>query len=159
MSKNFKETQKYNQWWFWLFLFTLCLIPVSAIYQQLIMGEPFGEHPLSDSGIIVLSAGVFILVMVFFFIRLDIQIDSHGIQVKFFPFMRKKIKWDQIKSTKIINYKSITSGIRFSLKYGTIYRISGKKGLFLELKNGNKLLIGTQSSDRIKEVLNYYNHS
>jgi len=158
MSKDFKEIQKYNQWWFWLFLFALCLIPISAIYQQLIMGEPFGEHPLSDSGIVVLSAGVFILVIVFMFIRLETQINENGIHMKFFPFVKKSIRWDRIKSVEIIDYKSITSGIRFSLKYGTIYRISGKKGLFIELQNGNKLLIGTQYPDMLKAVLDNHNN-
>ena len=50
MISEFKEQQQYTQWWLWIILFGIALLPIIGIYKQLILGEPFGSKPLPDVG-------------------------------------------------------------------------------------------------------------
>ena len=55
----FKEKQRFSQWWLWLIIIGLGNIPVIGIYKQLILGEKFGNNPMSDLGLIAFSIFIF----------------------------------------------------------------------------------------------------
>jgi hypothetical protein len=57
-----------------------------------------------------------------------------------------------IKETKIIEYGGWGIRKTFSGK-GTAYNVKGKNGLQLVFKNGDRLLIGTQKAEELKETL------
>src|SRR5690554_7570605 len=42
-------------------------------------------------------------------------------------------------------------GIRFTMKYGTVYNIKGNKGLFVKLKNGKTFIVGTQKPEELEK--------
>lgn len=53
---------------------------------------------------------------------------------------------------KVINYGFVGGwGIRLWTKYGTVYNVSGNKGLFIKLKNGKTMVIGTQKSQELEK--------
>ena len=54
MNLFFKENQKFTQWWLWALLIGVVLIPIYGIYKQIIIGEQFGNNPLSNYGLILL---------------------------------------------------------------------------------------------------------
>ena len=61
MNKEFKESQKFTQWWLWLIILSINILPLFGIYKQIILGEPFGDKPVSDVGLfllLVLTAGI-----------------------------------------------------------------------------------------------------
>src|SRR5690554_2581501 len=153
MKIYFKEEQKFSQWWLWLFLIGLGNIPIFGIYKQFILGEKFGDNPMSDLGLVLFSIFIFAIIALFWFMRLKTEIDQNGISITFFPFVKKHIKWTDVKSAKVITYKFVGYGIRVGLHYGTIYNTSGNKGLSIELFNGNKYLIGTQKDEELQAVL------
>lgn len=63
----------------------------------------------------------------------------------FFPFIKKQVHWDQIKTIEVVNYGFVGGwGIRLFTSYGTVYNIQGNMGLAIELTSGKKFLIGTQ---------------
>ena len=66
---------------------------------------------------------------------------------------KKYMPWEDIKSTKVITYKFVGYGLRLGTKYGTIFNIKGSRGLQIELKSGEKVLIGTQQADDMKGLL------
>ena len=56
MKTEFKEEQKFNQWWLWLILIPMGVLPLIGIYKQLILGEKLGDNPMSDlSGLIIFA--------------------------------------------------------------------------------------------------------
>ena len=63
MNIVFKETQKFSQWWLWLILIGIGILPILGIYKQLIIGEKFGDKPMSDLGIIIFAVFVFSLIV------------------------------------------------------------------------------------------------
>ncbi|MBL4710069.1 MAG: hypothetical protein JKY48_16690, partial [Flavobacteriales bacterium] len=152
---EFKEEQKFTQWWLWIILIGIGILPIFGIYKQLIAGEKFGNNPLSDIELIFFAVFIFSLITMFWFMRLKTEIDKSGIKLNFSPFVKKQVSWKEIKSTKIVNYGFVGGwGIRLWTKYGTVYNIKGNKGLAIELVNGKKILIGTQKETELKKMIN-----
>jgi len=150
----FEETQSFNQWWIWLLLIASACFPIYGIIQQVILGNPVGDRPMSNIGMILLMLFTGSLLLFFFLLKLQTKIDEQGIQMHFSPLTKKDIKWDQIASTEVIDYGFVGGwGIRYSSKYSTIYNTKGKMGLLIKLKNGGKFVIGTQRPKELKTFL------
>lgn len=154
MITEFKEEQKFTQWWLWLILIGIGMLPILAIYKQLILGQKIEEKPMSYFGLIIFCVLIFSLVAMFWIMRLKTEIDQNEIRMNFFPFIKKQVNWNEIKTAQIVNYGFVGGwGIRLCTKYGTIYNTKGNKGLSIELKNGEKFLIGTQKETQLKNIL------
>jgi len=155
MVKNnlYEDKQRFTPIWICILLFIIGLYLIYRTYQQLFLNIPLGDSPMTNSGLILF---VFIILGVFYFfsiLSLKLEIKDEYIVVNFFPIHRKIIRYKNIENIELINYKTIGSGIRFSLKYGTVYRVKGNKGLNIELKNGDKILIGFQNENKVKTIL------
>lgn len=154
MTALFKEKQRFTQWWLWLILIPIVILPVVGIVQQLILGEEFGDNPMSDLGLILFAVFVFALLGLFLMMRLKTEIDQTEIRMSFIPFVKKRIKWSEIKKAEVLNYGFVGGwGIRLSFKYGTVYNIRGNKGLAIELRNGKRFVIGTQREEELKKIV------
>lgn len=148
---HFNEKQRFSQWWLWLLL----LLVISNLIREIINGTTEEKHALFFSALTLTLTSVLFGIM-----KLETSIDINGISVRFFPFHLKKkhFNWDQLESCFIRTYNPIIEyggwGIRktFSGK-GTAYNVKGKNGLQLVFKNGDRLMIGTQKSEELKETL------
>ena len=154
MKTEFKEEQKFNQWWLWLILIPMGVLPLIGIYKQLILGEKLGDNPISDISLLIFSIIMFSLIGLFLIMKLKTSIDKNGINMHFFPFIKKSVDWQQIKNVKVVNYGFVGGwGIRLWTKYGTVYNMKGNKGLAIELLNGKNFLIGTQKPEELTAML------
>jgi len=154
MNTLFTEKQKFTQWWLWVLLLGIGIIPIVGIYKQLIIGEKFGSNPMSNVGLTLFSIFIYLLIAFFYFLQLKTKITSEEISFTFFPLASKKVKWEAVSEAKIVNYGFVGGwGIRLWTPYGTVYNTKGKIGLAIELKNGSKFLIGTQKETELKTVL------
>jgi len=154
MKTEFKEEQKFNQWWLWFILILMGILPLIGIYKQLILGEKLGDNPMSDISLLIFSIIMFSLVGLFLIMKLKTSIDKNGINMYFFPFIKKSVDWQQIKNVKVINYGFVGGwGIRLWTKYGTVYNVKGDKGLEIVLKSGKKFLIGTQKETELSTII------
>jgi hypothetical protein len=157
MKIDFKEEQKFTQWWLWIFLIAIGIFPIFGIYKQLIVGEKFGDKPMSDSGLIFSCLLGFSIIAMFWLMRLKTEINQEEIRIDFFPLVKKRISWKKIKSVEIVNYGFVGWGIRFWTKFGTVYNTKGNIGLAIELLNGEKCLIGTQKEKELKGIIEKVN--
>lgn len=154
MKTEFKEVQKFTQWWLWLILIAIALIPVIGIYKQIIQGQVFGDKPMSNKGLIIFGIISFGFLFLFWLFKLTTEINTREIRIKFFPLANRIVEWKEVKSAEVLNYGFVGGwGIRLFTKYGTVYNTKGNIGLALELKNSKKLLVGTQKMDELKEVI------
>lgn len=157
-QKEFTETQKITQWWLWLLILGVALIPFYGLYQQLIIGDPFGTNPMSDMGLAIFAILMVGFVYFFYMITLKTEINSDEIKIGFFPFLRKTIRWDELESAEVMTYDFVGGwGLRIATKYGTVYNIRGNSGLALVMKSGKKYLIGTQKTDELRSYLQSIN--
>ena len=149
MNILFQEEQRFTQGWLWLILLILLLIPVLLWYERL-----FIDVGANIIGLIVFSAFIFGLVLLFYSIRLKTRIDEKEIRMNFFPLIQKRVRWKEVKSAEVINYGFVGGwGIRLWTRHGTVYNIKGNKGLAVELLNGNKFVIGTQKEKELRKFI------
>ena len=146
----FKETQKFTQWWMLMIYTVLLVIAVWAPVQQLVYNKPFGNQPMSDTGVLIFSFLMLVFVFAFSRLRLHTLIDDTGIHIKFSPFANTTIAWKDIEKAELVDYGFVGGwGWRFSKEYGTVYNVRGRKGLYIKQHNGKKCVVGSQ---RIKDL-------
>lgn len=156
----FKESQKFKQWWLWLILFGINGLFLFGVFKQVIGGQQFGDKPMSNTGLIIVTALSFLLTLFFLNLRLDTKIKEDGIYVRFFPFHLsfKQYGWEELTKSYVRQYAPVSEYGGWGLKYGmfgkgTAYNVSGNKGLQLEFTNKKKLLIGTNKPEELTALL------
>ena len=163
----FSETQRFKQWWLWLIILSVNGLILFGLYQQLVVGKQFGDKPMSNAGLIIISALVLLSSFSFFFLRLRTEIRKDGIYVRFFPFHLsfRYYSWDTISRSFVRQYNPILEyggwGVRLGLGgKGKAFNVSGNMGLQLEFTNNKKLLIGTAKPEEMESVLmNLHRHT
>ena len=147
--------QKFTPVWILILLIFVILFFIYRTYQQLFLNILLGDSPMTNSGLIFFLVFLLILLCFFWILSLNICIDNSKLHIQFYPIHKKTISRKNIKSIEFIKYNGtkIGFGIRLSLKYGTIYRVKGNKGLFLSLKNDEKILIGVNNENQLKQFL------
>lgn len=156
----FNETQRFRQWWIWLFLILLPCIFIWGIIQQEFFGIPFGTKPAPSSFLALMGLIPLLILVMFYSLNLKTIIDDSGISFKMFPFHFKfrHLNWNEIAEAYAREYRPLREyggwGIKYRGKSGKAYNISGNKGLQLVLKNGKKILLG---SSKYAELLSLQN--
>ncbi len=164
----FKEVQRFNQSRkIWLIYFVLVggLMPILyGMYQQMILNKAWGDQPTSDTNLILrflLILGVEVAVVLLISVsKLETLINSEGIHYRYPPLLRKWkiISYEEIAEYKVRKYKPLREyggwGYRKrKFKSGTAYNVYGNVGLQLKLKNGKKILLGTQRQGAIEYAM------
>lgn len=164
----FSEEQYFSNFWFWVFLvvvFAIFLIPtVVPLFSQLVLGTPYGENPENTETMLIIS-GVLIVVyalaiILFRKMKLVVEVKNDGVYYRYLPFIMKfkVIRKEEISRFEIRKYKAIKEysgwGINTSwAKWGKAFTVKGNTGLQLYLRNGNKILFGTQRPEAIKKAM------
>jgi hypothetical protein len=169
MSAWFEEVQRLrDNRWIYALVMVIALgafLPLAnGLYQQLMLNESWGNQPMSDEGLILLT--VFVTVSCFtaafcmLSIKLETRIDEQGIHYKFFPIKRgwRRIIPEEIASYTIEKKFQLFDGVRVGYRKNAFkkmqsFKVSGNKHLSLKLKNGTRLLLGTQSPEGIEWAL------
>jgi hypothetical protein len=157
----YSERQRFKQWWLWLILLGVNGLFLFGVFKQVIGGQQFGDKPMSNVGLLIVTGLTIALTILFVNFRLETTIKKDGIYVRFFPFhlQFKHYTWDKLTKSYVRQYAPISEyggwGLRLGLGgKGTAYNVSGNKGLQLEFTDNKKLLIGTNKPDELIETLN-----
>lgn len=151
----FTERQYFRQWWLWVLLLIPTALVLYGLYIQLGKGIPFGNNPASDEMLIGLAVFMLLMLVVFYFMALKVEISREGIRYRFFPFFGSRwIEWGEVAEAEVRQYHPLKEyggwGIKFG-SAGTAYNVEGNMGLQLVLHKGNKrILLGTQRPDELK---------
>lgn len=154
----FQETQRFTQWWIWLIHILILAIFFTGIYTQIIKGEPFGDKPMSDLGLVISSGFMLFLVLLLLSLNLKTQVTSTKIYFKFFPFHLKERAYliSDIQEMKVVKYSPISEyggwGIR-GFGNNKAFNVKGNMGLRILFKDGTKRLIGTQKSEELQKII------
>lgn len=160
--KIFLEEQRFAQLWLHVVLIVSFMIPLIMITIELLQAN--GKNNEAQVSLFVL-VGAFILIYgIILSMKLTFRIDENGIYYRFIPFhfSDRFLPWNEISKAYVRKYNAIYEyggwGLRmgFFRKRGSAINVSGNMGLQLELKNGKKLLIGTQKEAEVERVLKTY---
>ena len=91
----------------------MCWIVGRGFYSQIVLGKPWGDTPMSDEMLILVSISMVMMIVLIFVLidihRLHIQIDEGSIRYMFYPYIRsfRSIRIDQIKEVYVRKYRPI----------------------------------------------------
>ncbi len=146
----YQESQRFTQWWLWLFLIAIGILPFIGFYHDWNQGQ----NPFLNIELLLFALCTWGLVCLFFILKLKTTISHTHIHIRFVPFLTKNIPLHHIKSARILNYGFVGGwGIRYSTTHGTVYNTSGKIGLALVLRDNSKLVIGTQCPKELQQII------
>ena len=160
LSASFREVQGFRRWWLWVLMLISALGTIGVfgygIFVQVIEGKPWGDNPMSDTGLIITGALTTVLVVgiavLILSARLITEVRSDGIYVRFFPIGWKAILFETIASYQTRTFHPIREyggwGIRWG-REGKAYIAGGDEGLQLLLNDGKQVLIGSR---RVQEL-------
>ncbi|WP_118973548.1 hypothetical protein [Taibaiella koreensis] len=149
----FRERQRFRQWWIWMVLI------ITNAAMLLVLWRLWDSDLSRDWPWLLLFLVPVLLLLLFAGLRLDTEVRSDGIYVRFFPVQRqyRPYLWEEITHVFVRQYEPLAEyggwGIR-GLGKNKALNVSGNQGLQLILKNGNKLLIGTRRPAELSAVLN-----
>lgn len=147
----FQETQRFTQWWMWFFALIPLCIGLYGSYVQFHLGVPFGNKPMSDTGLLVFVAfGVFFAGFLGMH-QLTTKVTSTALTVHFYPYTRRKVAWEEVDEWSVIPYDFVGGwGVRLWTKYGTVYNVKSGMGLYITLKNKKRFLVSTQQPQALQ---------
>jgi hypothetical protein len=162
----FEERQRFTQWWLRLLLLPLVvgalIFVVASTYQQLILGNPFGDRPLPDAGLVL--ANLFMLLvgiglpMALLTATLVVTVDRIRLVVKLSLLADKRVPLSNVVSFRVVDYRPIRDyggwGLRYSLRRKRwAYNVKGSRGVEIDLSDGRRWLIGSQRPEELAEAL------
>ncbi|MCL7763022.1 hypothetical protein MPF19_06295 [Polaribacter sp. Z014] len=160
--KVFKEKQRFRQTWLILVLIFSTIVPIAIIIKKHIEENT----PVTIKDFLTTIITIVVSIAVIFLFKLTSRIDEKGIHYQFFPlhFSVKTIPWNEISKAYVRKYQPITEFGGWGIKGGFFFNkgrekavnVSGNIGIQLLLKDGEKLLIGTQLKEEAKRVLETY---
>lgn len=161
----FYEEQRFRQPWMWVLMGIVALLAVGVfgygLYQQLILGKPWGDDPMSNTALITLAIIVWIvdgvIVWLLYSITLKVGVDSTSVYIHFTPFTKRTIPLSDIRHCEVRTYSPLLEyggwGVRLGWRGGMAYNVMGDRGVQLQLKDGSQILIGSQRAEELSAVI------
>lgn len=142
----FKETQKYIVLMVAAILSTIFFGVFCVV--QIGLGKPIGNHPAPDALLIVFFAISIATIFLAWYQKLVFIIVEDKIRISFGILTSSRvIKMSDVKSISTRKYNAMKEfwgwGVRFRNNI-TCFTVSGSDAIEIELKSGEKLLVGTQ---------------
>ena len=154
----FQEVQKMNHvWWVMLLVYGLTALCWWGFMQQIIIGEPWGSNPAPDWILWLVWVGFGFGLPIFFnILRLEVRLDSNKLFIRYYPLMSREIMLLDIDHIEARQYSPLKEyggwGIRGSSQKKA-YNVYGNEGVELILRDGSKIMIGSQRAAELEASL------
>lgn len=157
-NELFHEEQRLRQWWVFGIILIVAGVGWWGFLEQIVGGRAFGSKPAPDWVIwlVFLFCGV-LMPLGLTFARLVVTVVPEEIRIRWIPFARKTLQIADIQSCEAREYRPIREyggwGVRWAGRRGTAWNAHGNRGVQLVLAGGKRLLIGSQRSGELAEVI------
>lgn len=155
---RFREEQRFATWVLVGTLVTGSITWVGFVWQ-VILGHPFGSKPAPDwvLSLVFVLAGIG-LPLLFARMRLVTEVTDELVRVRLVPLKTRVHRLEEIASCKATEYSPLGDyggwGIRYGgKKVGWAYNARGNRGVALETRTGERLLIGSQRAEELAEAI------
>jgi hypothetical protein len=89
--------------------------------------------------------------------KMTTVVDAAGVHVRYFPFLRKTFPPTDIATAVARTYHPMEYGgwgVRgFPGRYGWAYIVRGNRGVQVEFRNGNRLMLGSQRAEELARAI------
>jgi hypothetical protein len=155
----FREVQQFRQGWIWFVLACSSLAALTAALMPFFLEDSWTEHPILN--VILIGFGIIFGVffpILFYSAKLITEVRTDGLYISFYPLLFKRIQipFDSIVRSEIITYHPLRDYGGWGIRYGPegkALNVSGDRGVLLELKNGEKILIGSHQPEQLGSLL------
>jgi len=157
----YREEQKFGLWLRWLVYLSMGFSVVISVFA--LTKLPAADSPQVRRQIVLgMTVGIGVPIAItalFLLLKLQTEVRTDGIYVRFFPFHInfKQFARENLSDCYARQYKPIREyggwGIRYSIRNGKAYNVSGDKGVQLVFNTGKKLLIGSQNPEQLEAAI------
>ena len=152
----FTEEQRFGQVWLWIALVGMDVALFVSFFAQFL--GPVPPRPSGPADLLVLCLVALLclgITALFVSLKLITRVTNQEISVQFIPLHRKPVMFafSDIREHSVRTYRPIMEYGGWGIKRGIgglAYNVSGNKGLQLVLKDGKRILIGTQKPGQLK---------
>ncbi|GAB3201666.1 hypothetical protein ABID22_001418 [Pontibacter aydingkolensis] len=155
----YSEQQRFKQFWLWAIILGAAAIFWAGFIYQVLLGEQFGNRPVSDVQLAILFALMGVGMPWFFYqMKLTTEVRPGEIHIRFWPFHVRPviIHLHLVRDFEKVTYNPIGDyggwGIRWGFK-GKAYNMSGNEGVQLRFYNRKPLLVGSQDAVALFEAI------
>jgi hypothetical protein len=154
----FREEQRFRQWWVWGIVAVVAAVAWWGLIQQIVLNKPFGNNPGPDWVVWVLWAVIGLgLPVLFVFIRLVIEVTTDAVVIRYRPLMKRSILLADIEQAKARAYNAVKEyggwGVKGWSFKNVAYNVSGGHGVELTLRDGRRVMLGSQRSDELAQAI------
>jgi hypothetical protein len=160
----YSEEQRFRRSWVWGIVIVVAVLGWWAFVQQIVLGKPFGENPAPDWGVWLLWLVIGIgLPALFVFIRLLLEVTTDAVVVRYRPLVRRSIPLADIEQVKVRTYNALREyggwGVKGWSRKNMAYNVSGDKGVELTLRDGRRVMLGSQRPEELAEAIEKQRHA
>ncbi|MCS6844042.1 MAG: DUF6141 family protein [Caldilineales bacterium] len=154
----YREEQRFRSLWLWLLVLLVVALNWWIFLQQIVLGKPAGNRPGPDwlVWVIWLLFGVGLPI---FFYRLALVVEVHddAVHVRFAPLVNRRIPAEEIQDVEATTYRPVREyggwGVRGVSRRNVAYNVSGNRGVRLTLRDGSRVLIGSQQPEALATAI------
>src|SRR4051794_8581210 len=155
----YREVQRVLQPWLTVLLAAPVVIVLFGLYEQVVLGRPWGNHPVSNHAFLLIAGALCLFVVWFLNLRLVTEVYPDALVIGF-PLLwpSRRIPLSDILSARATTYRPIADyggwGIRWNFSSSTTaYTAKGNRGVVLRLVRGKNVLLGSQTPEQLELVL------
>ena len=136
--------------------FAAVIVPFSyAMWQQLVMGVPWGDRPLPDAALMVVAPGAIVFGCVPFIVlfdRLTIAVSAEAIVIRQRIKAGRVIPMDRIAGVELASLRAwdLTRG---GIRQRDIFRMQASDGIALSLTDGRRVLVASNRPGELLRVV------
>ncbi len=159
----FQEIQRFQQLWMWLIIGLVAAIfwieMVIGVIWMVAPGSIPGEPDRGELPSVLVIWGIFWLLfgvglpLFIYSIRLIVEVRDDGISLRYSPLYSRLIPFEDVKTCEVRQFRPLRDyggmGIKWSSDKGWAYFVDGNQGVWIELTNGQRLLIGSQRPEEL----------
>ena len=131
-------------------------LPLYIAFQQLWLGKPFGDKPMSNRGVAMLVPGIILPALALAGLNLDTRLYRDRLRVRLLPFADDNFPLSRIVRWEVRRYSATKEFMGWGFRSGSggiAYTMKGNHGLQLILDDGSRVLVGSQRPKDIASAL------
>jgi len=155
----YREVQGVLQPWLTALLAGPVVIVLFGLFQQVVLGRPWGNHPVSNRAFLLIAGALCLFVVWFLNLRLVTEVYPDTLVIGF-PLLwpSRRVSFADIVSARAMIYRPIADyggwGIRWNFSTSTTaYTAKGNRAVMLRLVDGRNVLLGSQTPEELELVL------
>ena len=156
---SYREVQYIRQTWITAILVVPLGIVLFGLFQQVVLGRPWGNKPVSNQAFILIGTALCAFVVWLLNLKMVTEVRPDalfvGFRVLWWP---RRIAMQEIASARAITYRPIAEyggwGMRWSFRDSSMaYTARGDRAVEIVLQDGRRILIGSQRPEELETAI------